>query len=457
MSGHRKLSRREFLKAAALGATGLVAASCSPAVTQVVSTVTATPPPAAPTQAPTSAPPTKAPVTLEFWDAVNGTNDAFTEEQKILTAYSAANPATTLNFTGVSLENSHDKLVTAFAAGSGPDIWGCTGVYNAEFAAAGYSAALDTLAVDLDKDLIPSTVDALKVNGKQMGLPFDNSIFGQWNRKDLFAAAGQQAPQTIDQILEVGLKMTDAKNNKYMFSTRGQRQSHFMVFGWICAYGGKGVNNTLFDDTGTCIINGDAYIKAYQAWGDLYQKYKISPPSAPTDKVPDSEQLFVSGTVAMHWDWAEGFATYSQGLQPDQYEFVPLASGPMGRAQAYGPDAYMVGAASKNQAEGFNVLAYMLNPQNNSAVCQVISTMPVNEKSYDDPAWQTPTYKAAKSMMDQSDWLVWVPIELTDWPQFVTQVAIDNNTNFLLGKQTAKQSLDAQAAFLTAAYKKAHS
>ena len=251
--------------------------------------------------------------------------------------------------------------------------------------------------------------------------------------------------------------MTDAKNNKFFFSTRGQRQTHFMVFAWICGYAGKGVNNTLFDDQGVCIINSDAHVKAYQAWGELFFKDKVAPPSSVTDKVPESRQLLVSGTTAMHWDWAEGVAAYSAGLQPEQYEFTPVAEGPKGRAMSYGPDVFMLNALSKNQQEGFNVLAFMLNSQNNSDLNKTIASLPVNSTSYDDPTWKTPVYSAAKGIMDHPDWLVWVPIELSDWPQFVTEVAIDNNTKFLLGQQTAKQSLDTQAAFLTEARKKANS
>ena len=166
MSNKKKLSRRDFLRTAAVGAAGLAVASCAPAATQVPEKPVATSPAVVPTEAPTAVPPTLAPVTLEFWDTMGYGADADNLYQKMCKDYTTANPNTTVNYTPVSFDQSHEKLVTAFAAGSGPDIWSCTGVYNAEFAASQYNTPLDTLAVDLVKNLVTAVVDAVRVKRK---------------------------------------------------------------------------------------------------------------------------------------------------------------------------------------------------------------------------------------------------------------------------------------------------
>jgi ABC-type glycerol-3-phosphate transport system substrate-binding protein len=163
MSG-RRVSRREFLRLAALGGASVVAASCAPTPTpQVIERTVEVPVVETVVVQPTTVAATPQPVTLDFWfgwgggeamDACVGVADAFVER----------NPNVTINH--VSHMWAMEKILAAFAGGVPPDVqeWGT----SAEFSSRGRLLPLDPL-IALSDVIKPDEWYEASWNGNQWG------------------------------------------------------------------------------------------------------------------------------------------------------------------------------------------------------------------------------------------------------------------------------------------------
>ena len=170
-----KISRREFLKIAGVGATaaaaGGVLAACAPAATP-----TAAP---QPTSAPATAQPTAVPAPaggadlsgeLNVWswaDKPNLRDTAALFNQKY--------PNVKFNFTSMTWQDTHQKLAVALAAGSGaPDVVSLDGAQMQNFVDIGglmdITTALTPFAKDFPAYKIREVSDAA---GKMYAVPWD--------------------------------------------------------------------------------------------------------------------------------------------------------------------------------------------------------------------------------------------------------------------------------------------
>jgi multiple sugar transport system substrate-binding protein len=448
MSTQKKLSRREFLRASALTAAGLMAAQCvAPSQPQPAGTQ-----PAAEKAVATSAPaPAAESVSLEFWECFAGIQGLIEAEKKVVEQFDEENTAIDVNYVEVPFEQSHEKLVTALATGAGPDAWNTTMVYNAEFGASGYLASLQPYIAAIEKDLVSASLEEAKYEGEVTVLPCNIDLYLQFYRSDILEEAGLKVPETMDQILESGLKLSDPQKPLYMFPVKGGRHTHFQVLSVSMAWNGPGVGNSIFDAEGNCLLNTDSSVEGYQWWGDLLMQHKISPPTSPTDQIPETRQQFFAGTLATTWDWLGAVSQFEQNVGRDKFGMVGLPVGPKGIFHPWGANGYMMSAASQNKDQTWKLLEYLLSPESNGDICQSMGILPANTKAFEQDWLKDPLFKPATDLLLSPEALQRVPTWLPIWTQYVTEVAIENNQKFLLGQQTAKESLDIQAAFLTEA------
>lgn len=439
MSTGKKLSRREFLRASALTAAGLVAAQC----------VAPTPPEPAGTEAPAAEP-----VSLEFWECFAGNHDLVSSEKKVVEQFNQENPDVKATYVEVPFEQSHEKLVTALSAGAGPDVWHITMVYMAEFAASGYLESLESHVGDLEPELVPAAVEkARKFENTMYTLPSNIDVYLQFYRKDILEEAGFDAPEKLEQVLEYGLEISDPQKPMYMFPVKGGRHTHFQVLSLCMSWNGPGVDNSIFDEEGNCLLNTEKSIEGYQWWGDLLMTHKISPPSSPTDQIPETRQQFFAGTLATTWDWLGAISQFEQNVGREKFGMVGLPFGPEGRFHPWGANGYMMSTNSEHKDESWKLMAHLLTAENNGSIMQSMGIIPANAKAFEQEWLKDPLFQPATEVLLNSEQLQLIPTWLTVWAQFVTEVSQENNQKFLLGQQTAKESLDIQAKFLGDAQK----
>jgi len=206
----RRVSRRDFIKATAIGAGGAFLASCAPAATPTAQVVV---PPA--TAAGGAAPPVTIEVLWENWGELfnkkmSSIGDAFTKD-------AAPNITVKWDFA----ENNKEKLLASVAAGTPPDATITSYIENATYAAKGTFMPLDDLLAEAglgQKDFVPGMWDTSIWEGKLYAIPGGADAKFLVYSKDVYRDAGldpEAPPKTVDEFREHALKILkkDAQGN----------------------------------------------------------------------------------------------------------------------------------------------------------------------------------------------------------------------------------------------------
>jgi raffinose/stachyose/melibiose transport system substrate-binding protein len=112
---------------------------------------------------------------------------------RIAKDYEADHKGVTVNFKYIEGESYKEKLTTMLQSESRPDImysWG-GGVMDAQ--KAGFLKDITAEASPFEENLAQTAVNAFKVDGKTVGVPFDTGLVGFYYNKDLFKKAGVNA------------------------------------------------------------------------------------------------------------------------------------------------------------------------------------------------------------------------------------------------------------------------
>jgi multiple sugar transport system substrate-binding protein len=163
------MTRREFLRASALGASGLILARCAPAAT--LTEVPTVPPTAVPATEVPMPPPTQGPVTIKFWRYFTPSGDKIIKE--LVEDFKKVEPLITVEFEAIPDSEYEQRVMVSTAAGNPPDtfqIYSQTyGLYSKRGALApvmpeafGYKTASEML----QKHFMPGTMDFAFRDGK---------------------------------------------------------------------------------------------------------------------------------------------------------------------------------------------------------------------------------------------------------------------------------------------------
>jgi ABC-type glycerol-3-phosphate transport system substrate-binding protein len=254
-----RISRREFLKLAGLGAAGGgILAACGPSATQAPASTQA---PAAP--AATAATAGEIAGDLNVW---SWADNPFLRDTAA--AFSQKYPKVTFNFTTMSWQDTHQKLAVALTAGSGaPDVVSIDGAQMQNFVDIGG-------LLDVTDQLTPFVNDfpAYKIaevsdsKGRMYAFPWDIGTLSLFYRKDIFEKYGVQPPTTWADYIALGQKL--AKDEVYMFpfSLTTPNPQDFAIFQKLLWQAG----GSYFDKaTGAVTLDNDIGKKAINQYADL--------------------------------------------------------------------------------------------------------------------------------------------------------------------------------------------
>lgn len=168
---------------------------------------------------------------------------------------------------------------------------------------------LGRLSADYDvKDIIPTLFDAVRVQGKTYGMPFQGGVVMLFYRKDLFDKYQVAVPKTLDELLGAARKVTvglrkDGNTETYALGVRAKEANvgaqDFLVF--FFAAGG----NLFEKDRTQCGLNTPAGVTAARVYAELVKEGLV-----PKDLLAFGRDeligAFQQGRLAM----AAAFSTY---------------------------------------------------------------------------------------------------------------------------------------------------
>lgn len=308
----KSVSRRYFLKIAAVTAAGSVLASCAPAATS-----TSQPEPGKDQPTVASKPPAKEKIELRV---VSGQDTNEIEiRTKIGKSFEETRDDVTVQMDIVSGDRAESQL-TMIAGGNPPDVLYLNDTFEYVFAHKGLLMDLDLYITRDNFDFAPYLKEAVESNryqGKMVAMPFEVSVIGVLYNKNLFDAANVPYPSgdikdtswNWDSLVETAKKLTDPTQNQFGFS-----MDAWMIPNLMLCYDQRYLSNNkeITADT-KATIDTEKTAAAFQYWLDMQDVHHVAPTAAMSQEISGIDR-FMSGKVAMYpfGRWLNTFRTIKE-------------------------------------------------------------------------------------------------------------------------------------------------
>ena len=228
---------------------------------------------------------------------------------------------------GGTLFTMREKLVTALAAKSGPDMAQIDQFWSSELADAGALVSLDDfIAGDASlagADIWDKAWQTASYQGKRWSMPFALSNIALYYNKALFQKAGldpDQPPVTWEMLAAIARQLTlDADQNgtpEQWGITMPLKANEGNVYYWLAFLWQN--NGALFSDDFKAVrFDEAAGVEALQFWVDLAKKDRSLPLAPP-------ENGFEGGKVGMAIASTARLSALRKALGPDNLGMAPL-------------------------------------------------------------------------------------------------------------------------------------
>jgi fructooligosaccharide transport system substrate-binding protein len=378
-----RITRRQALVSIA----GLMVAACAPSA-----------PPAAPAGSATGTAGNSAgSTTLSYWYVAED-KPLFDGVNKLAAGYQAARPDVKLDVQVFPFAQYFQKLTTAWAAGTGPDVAWIDVTVIAPYATQGSIVPVEDFMSDADKkdldDLYAAPREDMTYKGKVQTIALHQSTEAVVYHQDLLDAAGIKPPATFDeawtwqQFLDAARKLTQRSGevaDVWGFATH-YTPSMYSAQPFVAQHGGAVTNQ---DGTFTGALNSPASVEALTFYADLFRKEKV----APIERIPD---MFQNKKVALYL--ANPFV-----LRDIQNRFPNLKIGvtPMAKDQkpAVQSGAYHIGipTTGKNHPMAWDVIKWFTNVEGAKTWIDTTGYMPARKST-----------RAALPWVNQMPWSVFM-------------------------------------------------
>jgi multiple sugar transport system substrate-binding protein len=417
----------------------LALAACTPAATPAVTSepqmqtvvvtqevekvVTATAPPAGP-------------VTITFWHAYNADTETPFLEKTIIPAFESAHPDIKVQAVNIPYDQFHQKLLTAIAGGTAPDVARLDIIWVPEFGDMGALAPMDQVMSDFDtlkNAVFPGPLSTNFVNGHYYGLPLDTNTRVLVYNKDVFKAASiDNPPATIDDFLADCAKIKALGANHWCFADGGTYA--WAVDPWIWSFGGDMTDPAYTKSSG--FLNGADTVAAYQFLKDAVDKGYIHP--GIKGGGVDTWGLLGKGQVAMILEGPWFPPSFKQQFPNVPYGMAPMPAGKGGSISVVGGEDIAIFQQSKNKEAAAEFVRFMLSLDTQLQMASVGQMPVLTAATQSENLSKQPDYfpvfleqlKTAKAR---------TPI--AQWPK-MEQILTDAGTAILNGKVTPQQGLD---------------
>ncbi|MFE2090133.1 sugar ABC transporter substrate-binding protein [Streptomyces sp. NPDC059460] len=202
--------------------------------------------------------------TITVW-AMGAEGEKLADVAKV---YEKSHPNITVKVTPVGWDVAHQKLVSAAAAGTMPDVAQMGGSYMGEFSELGVLEPVDTKAFD-KKDFFASGWNQGEVDGTAYGVPWYVDTRVLYYRTDLAEKAGiDKAPTNWKEMQDLATAYQKKAGTKWGLSIQPSGLDTVQNFySFLYSAGGEIVN-----DKGEAVIDSPEAVKALKEYGSYFDK-----------------------------------------------------------------------------------------------------------------------------------------------------------------------------------------
>lgn len=384
------------------------------------------------------------PVTLTFWDAEPA--DLVKLRMEILKGFEAKYPHIKINYLNIPYAEARQKLVTAAATKTLPDTMFFQATWLGEFAAMGELLDLGPYAEKWPggKNLLPQVFSVGKAYKNTLYyLPSEFQIDALFYRTDWFKEAGIKGPPTNwAEFLDSAKKLTDPAKNRYGFSMRGAGGNERYYIMWMLMANG----NMFFEKDGSLGLLKYGGMDGLKWYLELCTVHQVCTPNSVNNSFLENTAEFSSGTAAMYihnqYSVARQIKAFGGTVEAAREKFgaAAIPRGPKGRYIAANfTNGYVIFKQSAHPAETWELVKWMLSPENDSKFSQTTGALPANKSVYDE-AWfkNNPFLVVFKEQLDDPAGSFNFPIQMAKWNSLIAGPLKEEFQKGLLKQQSAE-------------------
>lgn len=379
---------------------------------------------------------------LNYWHHFTSTTE-FKGLERVMALFEKRYPDVKLVQENIPNPEWMSKVTAAVVSGSKPDTTMITAdrAYDMVMMGGPIDLTAKIKGWDKFKQYPDNTWKGITVQDKLYGLPCFTFVDWMYYRKDWFDEAGISGPpQTMLEMAEIAVKLTDPTKNRYGFGLRGSSGGQSLVMDVLHAFG----NEIVVD--GKNAMDMQKTVDALAWYSGLFTKLKVAPPSAPNDSYRQIMEGFKTGQTAMIWHHTGSLTEIQAALKPNQFM---TAMRPAGPARRYARVTYQFNGVMNpaKLEQGWDWLTFWSEPDAGIAFLEETGYFPSNPLiAQDDRIAKSPIYAAAVETVKIGQ----LPPRFTGAPGWEETVVLPEFQKILVGQTTVQAAADAMLKGLDA-------
>ncbi len=360
--------------------------------------------------------------TLTFW-AMGSEGE---NVQKLIPRFESEHPGITVRVQQIPWTAAHEKLLTAFAGNSLPDLFQLGNTWIPEFSFLNAIAPLDPFLGESTTIQPQSYFDGVwetnVIDSTVYGIPWYVDTRLLFYRKDILAAVGfQRPPTTWNELKEVSRRITktSASRKRYAIFLPTNEWQPAVVFGLEVGSPLLKENNTRGD------FSGESFARAFRFLRSFYEE-DLSPTS--WMDVQNVYQAFAEGYIAMYitgpWQIGEFRRRLPSNVR-DKWMTAPLPASEPGRLgySVAGGSSLVISRTSPRQTEAWKLIQFLSRPDVQMEFFRLMGNLPARLEAWDDPLLKEDPYLQA--FFRQLEYVTATP-KIPEWEQIAFAKVIEH-------------------------------
>lgn len=357
-------------------------------------------------------------VTITFWAMGNEGENV----QKLIPAFESEHPGIRVRVQQIPWTAAHEKLLTAYAGNSLPDVWQLGNTWIPEFAALNALESLDQF-VEQSRVFVPADYFAgvWKTNildSVLLGVPWYVDTRVLFYRTDILAEAGfSRPPQTWEEWKTVSGRIIrkEASRRRYAIFLPTNEWQPAVVLGLEAGSRLLKENNTLGDFT------GEAFSLAFRFLRSFYEE-GLSPTS--WLEIQNVYQGFAEGYIAMYitgpWQIGEFRRRLPPNLQ-DRWMTAPLPSRDGGRPgySVAGGSSLVVSKKSRHKPEAWQLIEFLSRTETQVEFFRLTGNLPARRSAWEHDLLKRDAH--IQAFFRQLEYVVPTP-KVPEWEQIASKI-----------------------------------
>ena len=349
---------------------------------------------------------------LTFWAMGNEA----TNVPQILPEFERLNPGIKVDVQALPWTAAHQKLLTAYAGSSLPDLSQVGNTWVSEMAAIGAISALPAFASDLLTDQFPAVLDTNRIEGRVVGVPWYVDTRLLFYRSDLLRQAGYGAvpPTWAEWKRAMHAIKRVVGDDKYAVLLPVNEFEQLLTFGL------QGDAPLLRERDTRGNFSSPSFVAALAFYKSLFDEGLA--PVASAAQISNVWTEFARGWFSFYFSGPWTIGDFKTRLGPGTQWMTSGVPGPEGPgASAPGGSSLVVYRSSPRQEAAWKLVRYLSDPAVQARFNVITGDLPARQTAWAAPAVASDPYIAAfKGQLSRAEAVPKVP----EWERIVTEMQI---------------------------------